>query len=196
MDGTGENAQFVNPAFVLLAAASTILYVSDYGAGCVRKIDTTTAVVTTLACELSSVSGMWEDSASNLYVGLGGDHGAIYKFAGGESSYTVFVGAVNSFGDQDGLGTSALLWDVSEMWGDKNAGYFFFTERFGCRIRQVTLDGLVTTFAGTGYNDDEYPADQLRGNSLLLTDFNYPTGIDGDSNGNLFVAEVYGRIVR
>ena len=68
-------------------------------------------------------------------------------------------------------------------------GTLHFTDRFNHRIRKLTLEGIVTTVAGTG---DVGKAD---GPATTAT-FSAPFGLSLDANNNLYIADYGNKLVR
>jgi uncharacterized protein (TIGR03437 family) len=71
------------------------------------------------------------------------------------------------------------------------AGDMFITDQFNNRIRKVTPGGTISTVAGNGvagYAGDGGPA--------VDAEINTPTGIRGDSAGNLYIADVGNQRIR
>ncbi len=70
-----------------------------------------------------------------------------------------------------------------EVYLDKS-GNLFITDQYNNRIRKVAPDGTITTVAGTGvagFSGDGGPA--------VDAELNTPTGIFGDSSGNLYIGD-------
>ena len=71
------------------------------------------------------------------------------------------------------------------------AGNLFITDQFNNRIRKVAPNGTISTVAGTGvagFSGDGGPA--------IDAEINTPTGIRGDSSGNLYIADVVNQRIR
>ncbi|WP_354428442.1 MULTISPECIES: IPT/TIG domain-containing protein [unclassified Mucilaginibacter] len=69
------------------------------------------------------------------------------------------------------------------------AGDIFVADQLNNVIRKVTKEGIVSTFAGDGI------ATSKDGTGVAAS-FNHPSGITNDKNGNLFVTEVSGCVIR
>jgi uncharacterized protein (TIGR03437 family) len=71
------------------------------------------------------------------------------------------------------------------------AGNIFIADQYNNRIRKVALDGAISTVVGTGaagFSGDGGPA--------ISAEINTPTGICGDSSGNLYIADVGNQRIR
>jgi hypothetical protein len=70
-------------------------------------------------------------------------------------------------------------------------GNYYFSERFGNKVRKISLGGIISTFAGTGiagYSGDSGAAS--------LAKLNNPLGLAIDHFDNLFIAEINNNTVR
>ena len=72
-----------------------------------------------------------------------------------------------------------------------SAGALYIADGDNNRIRMMSIDGIITTVAGTGvagYTGDEGPAAsaQLAG----------PSGLASDRAGNIYVADQFNNVVR
>ena len=72
-----------------------------------------------------------------------------------------------------------------------NAGNMYLTDQFNNRIRKVTPGGIISTIAGNG--NAGFAGD---GGPAVDAELNTPTGIRGDSNGNLYIADVSNQRIR
>src|SRR5439155_10658713 len=95
---------------------------------------------------------------------------------------TVLVGNgfAGSAGD-GGRGTGATLSIPADLAVDA-AGNLYIADAGSDRVRRVTPDGIITTFAGGGSSLN----DNVAATSALLVS---PSGIAFDTAGNLYIAE-------
>jgi len=127
------------------------------------------------------------DSYDNVYIVEGyrvlkvdSNTGILTRFAGGNGG---------GFSGDGGPATQAKLSRACDMAFDSN-GNAYIADEGNRRIRKVDTSGVITTFAGNGssvYGGDGGPATQagIR-----------PRGVDVDSSGNLFIADIGSRGVR
>ncbi len=93
----------------------------------------------------------------------------------------------------DGDGGPAVRASLRIPWSlaEDPAGNIYITDRADHRVRVVTPNGMISSFAGTGqagYAGDGGPATAAR--------FNEPTGIAMDGQGNVYIADNRNRLIR
>jgi sugar lactone lactonase YvrE len=89
-----------------------------------------------------------------------------------------------------GPATAAKISNPSSLAFDAG-GNLYITEPFDSRVRKVTPQGIITTFAGNGhagYSGDGGPASA----ALLST----PVDVKTDASGNVFIADLTASVVR
>lgn len=188
LDGTGANAQFTMP-LKLVADKSGNVYIGEYGSHHIRKV-TPLGVATTLAgngvagllngtgtaAQFSSPNGIALDDNGNLYVADRGSH-CIRKIT--TAGVVTTLAGSGSAGYLDGSGTAALLNQPIGLALHK--GILYVTE-CNQRIRKITLDGAVSTLAGSGV------IGYLDGSGDTAK-FSSPWGIALDEADNVYVVE-------
>ena len=99
---------------------------------------------------------------------------------------SIFVGQ-SPRGSQDGVGTQATF------YGPKGIVYFdrflFVVDTFNYKIRKISADGTVTTFAGNGTRE-------VRDGTGTEASFGVMRCITVDQTGNLYVADNAGTVIR
>ncbi|MBO9203018.1 MULTISPECIES: SMP-30/gluconolactonase/LRE family protein [Niastella] len=207
-DGTGIDAHFYNVKGIAIDAAGT-LYVCDDGNYIIRKI-TLSGVVTTLTsggygfadgpgatAKFSTVEGIAVDKNGNVYVCDAGNNRIRKITPAGVVSTLAGTGVP---GGNDGPGASAtfnapidVAVDISgNVYVTENSRKQFYNNVYypgNNKIRKITPDGTVSTFAGSG------AVGATNGNGAAAS-FNDPGGLCFDSNGNLYVTEVSGNSIR
>ncbi len=129
------------------------------------------------------------DSKGNIYFSSGN---AIFKFSGS----TLSIVAGNSRAGFSGDGGPAVNAQLNAPQGIAidAAGNIFISDSNNNRVRVITLNGIINTFAGNGLIGaplafgDGGPANQA---NLQL-----PGGIAVDSNGNLYIADTGDNLIR
>ncbi len=194
-DGPGIGAKFSYPTGVATDASGNV-YVADQGQNMVRKI-TPSGVVMTMAggtggyldgtgtaAKFNGVFALAIDAAGNVYVADRSNHrirkvtqaGVVTTFAG-----TGVTGATDGAAAQATFnGSSGVAIDAS--------GNIYVSDTENHKIRKITPNGMVSTYAGSvaGY------AEGLAGSAQ----FNLPYGVACDHNGNVYVADYMNSRVR
>jgi len=195
-DATGAAAQFKRMCDMAVDAAGNV-YVADTGNNRIRKISPD-GVTTTLAggtagfangqgaaARIRNPRGIILDASGNLYVVDTGNH-AIRKVTP-DGTVSTLAGSGGT-GYVNGTGTAAMFqspWNLTFGPG----GHLYVADTGNNRIRQVTLAGVVTTYAGSGTAGY---ADGAFGNAR----FSAPRGIVADPEGNLYVSELDNHAIR
>ncbi|MCW3123813.1 MAG: C-terminal target protein [Flavipsychrobacter sp.] len=204
--GPATNAQIDGmryPMSLTIDNAGNIYY-GDNGNYRVRKINTTTGIITTVAGGgSSSVNGipatnetispgyLYADATGNLYIGLGNEikvvnlkTGIINAFAGKSGI------SGHGYSGDGGPATSAELNNVFGITGDIS-GNIYFADRENNRIRMVDVTGIITTFAGNGIRG--YSGD---GGGATIAQLNYPEALGIDAAGNIYIGDKQGKYIR
>jgi len=203
-DGTGTNALFQNPYFLVINSQGNI-YVADSNNHRIRKIGSTRtqqalnrAVVTTIAgngtatflngtgtnTSFNNPAGMGIDSTGNLYIADYNNH-RIRKITPA-GVVTTFAGS-GTAGSGNGTGTSASFNGPNGVALD-SAGNVYIADALNHRIRKITPAGVVTTLAGSTAGVTNATGTNAR--------FNSPNGIAVASDGNVYVAEFSSHLIR
>ncbi len=129
------------------------------------------------------------DSAGNLYISDTGNFrirevtpaGIISTFAGNGTA---------GFSGDGGPPTSASFGTTTRIVFDRT-GILYISDPDNHRIRRVTTNGVINTFAGNGRNGSSGDSGQA-----LQASFQAPTGLTVDPNNNLYVADINAERVR
>lgn len=186
-DGTGIDAQFSYPRGIAIDNEGN-LYITDTGNHKIRKISPN-GIVSTIAgstegdadgtgtdAQFNSPDGIAVDSQGNLYVSDYENNkirkitpiGAVTTLAGNTAGYADGTGADARF-----LGPAGITIDSQDN--------LYVADNINNRIRKVTQNGVVTTFAGSIEGD-------ANGNGTNAQ-FYGPQGITTDRQGNLYVTD-------
>jgi sugar lactone lactonase YvrE len=191
-DAVGKEARFFEP-HGLIADGAGNFFVADSGNSTIRKI-TPDGTVTTIA----GVAGMRGsndgtgsearfkfptdiaiDDQANLYVVDSDDH-TVRKITP-DAVVTTLAGVPGMHGFRDGPGDQALFYQPRGVAAD-HAGNVFVADQLNRRIRKITPDGVVSTFAGTGV------AGHKDGTGTDAT-FGAVAGMGIDTGDNLYVCD-------
>jgi len=193
-DGAGTSAQFNRPAGVGVDTAG-IVYVADYYNHRIRKI-TPEGLVSTLAgstegfrdgdgrsAQFNGPYGVALDAEGNVYVADGDNH--LIRKITPEGLVSTLAGSTR--GSADGVGTSAQFNYPTDVAVDAE-GNVYVADEFNNRIRKITPEGLVSTLAGSteGFRDGLDRSAQ----------FNRPSGVAVDAEGNVYVADSFNNRIR
>jgi sugar lactone lactonase YvrE len=193
--GPASAAQFCMPYYLALDGAGN-MFVADTYDHRVRKIDPTglvstyagtgwetTNVHSGIATEVNigHPNGLAVDSSGNLYMADNwkcridriSPDGMLDSIAGGNCGY----------GGDGGPATSALVQGPQGLAMDQ-AGNLYIADNGNNRIRKITPDGIITTYAGTGTAGSG--ADGIAATKSALND---PMGLAVDAAGNLYIAD-------
>jgi len=201
IDGTGGAARFCGPQGLAIDSSNN-LYVADANNQTIRRIVTSTGVVTTMAgsagnsgntdgaasvARFSCPSGVAVDSAGNLYVADTDNH-TIRRISSGTVS--TLAGLSGNSGAADGTGSTARFNSPSDLAVDSSGNvYVADTDNFTIRAISAST-GTVSTLAGLAETSGS--ADGL-GSAVR---FFYPAGIAVDNHANLYVSDTNNDTVR
>jgi hypothetical protein len=198
-DGVGTNARLDYPNAVALDASGNV-YVSEWTT--IRKITPSGNVgnVITLAgspiwgyadgkgsaARFSNVKGLAVDASGTLYA-ADSYNNVIRKILSDGTVTTLAGSSMGVSGFADGA-ASAAMFDSPSGVAVRNSA-IFVADTNNCRIRTITPNGTVSTFAGSDcYDSSCYytgSADGVGTNAC----FWYPIDLTIDASGTLFVAE-------
>lgn len=197
IDGPGAEATFAAPTGIAVDAAGN-LYVANTATDTIRKI-TPSGIVSTLAgsgakgsadgngtaATFRSPYGLALDAEGNVYVA---DHGneKIRKVSP-DGTVTTFAGS-GATGGADGPGAAASFSTPFGMAVDA-AGNVYVADSGNNKIRKVSPDGAVATFAGSG------ACGSADGTGTAAA-FNGPSGVAVDGAGNVWVADTWNSRIR
>jgi len=199
-NGPATSASFDYPRDVTVDSSGN-LYIADYINNRIRKVDSGTGIITTVAGNgteayagdngpATSASfdnlrgGVTVDSTGNFYI-ADYNNNRIRKVASGTGIITTVAGnGTGAYAGDNGPATSASLYSPSHVAID-SSGNLFIADTTNHRIRKVAIGtGIITTVAGSsigGFGGDNGPATSAR--------LYWPSGVTFDSNDNLYIAD-------
>ncbi|MDD3147617.1 MAG: hypothetical protein PHD82_09970, partial [Candidatus Riflebacteria bacterium] len=199
-DGTGASARFKFPLGSDVDSLGN-LYVADSENNTIRKI-TSGGVVTTFA-GIAGSSGTTDgtgsaarfyvpmdvavDSLDNVYIADTYNH-TIRKITSG-GVVTTIAGTAGVSGSLDANGISASFNQPRGIAID-SSGNLFVADYNNHTIRKIDAVGEVTTFAGTAGSPGSTDG------TGTAAKFSYPSGVEVDTSGNVYVAELQGHRIR
>lgn len=197
IDSIGTEASFNKPNSICRDSLGNF-YVSDGENHKIRKI-TPEGVVTTFvgsgiigssngngdSASFYNPAGLCFDPSGNLYVADFANH--LIRKITPEGVVTTFAGSGN-LGSTNGMGTAAWFNYPSDVCSDSE-GNIYVCDTNNKKVRKITPEGLVTTFAGTGFNGSSDGAG-------TTASFSNPWGMCVDAEDNIYIADHYNNKVR
>lgn len=198
VDGTGIAAQFNRPSGVAMDAVGN-MYVADMSSNKIRKI-TSAGVVSTLAgsgaasyqegtgtaASFNTPNSVATDEAGNIYVADKNNH--LIRKITPAGVVSTLAGGAGMPGNAEGPGPSARF-NFPAGVAITASGNILVADSGNHKIRTITPDGFVSTFAGNG----------TRGTAngpSIFAQFNGPVGVTADASGNVFVADAGNHKIR
>ena len=197
--GLATNAELNNPYGVAVDSNGNI-YIADTNNNRIRKVNSTTGIITTIAgngtagysgdgglatnAELYYPYGVAVDSNGNIYI-ADTYNNRIRKVNSTTGIITTIAG--NGTAGYSGDGGPATNAQLNYPYGVAvdSSGNIYIADTDNNRIRKVnSTTGIITTIAGNGnpgYSGDGGPATNAE-----LYD---PSGVAVDSNGNIYIAD-------
>jgi mucin-19 len=191
-DGTGTNARFNNPQGVATDSAGNV-YVADSSSFRIRKI-TPAGVVTTV---VGTTTGYSDGGWFNIPFGVATDwDGTVYLADQNNNRIRKVTptGVVSTFagqataGSTNATGASASFSSPRGVALDSTRNVYV-ADTINRRIRKITSDAVVTTFAGSGTSGN------TDGTGTNAT-FNTPIGITVDPLGTVYVSDIGNHRIR
>jgi sugar lactone lactonase YvrE len=190
VNGSNNSAEFKYPFSVILDAAGNV-YSTDVADPRVRKI--TSAGVSTYAgadeegfldgdadtAQFREEIAIAADTAGNIYM-ADAQNNRIRKIS--VSGKVSTVAGSNTAGFREGSGGTAQFNFPDGIVVDKQ-GNLYVSDASNSRIRKITPDGRVSTFAGSGISGHE-------DGDAGIARFDYPMDMVIDSAGNLYVLDI------
>lgn len=199
-NGSAATARFNSPSGLTIGPGGA-LFISDGYNAVVRRIsplgDVTTFVGSMpsngstdgvgTAARFNFPAGIALDAAGNAYVTAN----CTVRRITPQRVVTTLAGTPGQCGSTDGTGASARFLSATGI-GVAPDGTIYVADSGNNTIRKITQQGVVTTLAGKA-NDDEV---LFQDGSGAQARFNFPYGLAVDSNGNIYVADLYNHRIR
>ena len=189
-DNTGRNVRVVTPDGIIHALSSIPASAPPPSGDGGPAIGAQLQLAVT---GLSVQSGLAADSAGNLYIAETGAHRIRKVSPDGTITTVAGVGVPRCSGPttclplgDGGPATSAALSYPTSVAVD-SFGNLFIADSVNARVRKVSPDGIITTFAGDG-NAPAYPRNGGDGGPATSAPV-LPVSVAVDGAGNLFISE-------
>lgn len=197
LDGPAETATFHGPRGICYDPLTKNLYVAEEGSDLIRKIDESGMVSTISAgpgyedgpissSRFSAPNHICVDRLGNLYVAdFFNDLVRKIDFSTGLVSTIAGAGGAGYLDGEASI--SKLNWPRGvAVDNDLNV---YVGDQENHRIRKISPDGIVSTYAGSGNEGHKNgPAEEA--------EFSGPKGISIDSEGNLYIGDRYNFVIR
>lgn len=204
VDGSLTETKF-NGSFGICIDKDGNLYIADSGNNCLRKISTE-GIVTTftgigevgnidgdrLTATFNSPTGICTDDNGNFYVADFLNH--IIRKIDSEGTVTTFAGSGQP-GYADGFAEEAQF-NFPRGIAIDASGNLFVGDSWNHRIRKITPDGNVTTYAGGGSDIGPNSKGSYFDGSSDQARFFTPCGVACDLFGNVYVADALNHRIR
>ncbi len=193
--GCLRNTRWLQPRFFkMLALSCSLFFITSNGLAQQNNTINTVAggaptnAVATLAA-IPNPTGVGEDASGNLYIAAQYSY-YVYKVNPGTNALTIFAGSgIFGFSGDGGPATSATLSAPVAVAVDNNSGNVYILDNN--RVRVVTPDGKINTFAGNGQlctpNIDPCGDGGPANGSDVR--FYQPLGLYVDGAGNVFISD-------
>ncbi len=205
--GPATAANLGNAWGVAVDAAGNVL-VADALNHRVRKINTTTGIISTIAgmgfvgfagdggaataaaCRLNEPTGVAVDGAGNIYIADNANNRVRKINTAGIISTIAGVGLPYGYAGDGGPATVARLYYPKAIAVD-NPGNVYVCDWNNSVIRKINTSGTITTLAGTGVSG--YSGD---GSAAISAQLDHPLGLAVRSDGDVFVGDAANNRVR
>ena len=178
------------------------VYIADTGNQRVREVSHANGKIRTIAgtgmlgysgdggpatrAQLSTPAAIAVDQQENVYIGVSGHPGSLVRKVSRSGTITTFAGGGPSVkgGGDGGPATSAFLAGAVQGLAVDGHGnvYISVSGPYDSRVRKVSRDGKIATFAGGGQSlGGGVPATSVR--------LSVPTGVAVDGKGNAYIGD-------
>jgi len=194
--GLASNALLSSPGGVTVDGAGNI-FIADTGNNVIRKIVAATGLISTVAgngtptysgdgaaailASLNQPEGIAVDATGNLWIADTGNN-VIREVTVDGLIKTVAGNGTAGFSGDNGPATRAQLYEPFAVAFDTN-GKWYIADSSNFRVREVDLNGNITTIAGNGN-------EEITGDGQLATSVGLfaPSGLAIDPAGNIYIS--------
>ncbi len=212
--GIASSASLLSPTGLAIDTSNNI-YIADKGNNRIRKVISSTSIISTIAGtgntatngEVSAAdniaatsgilygpAGIAVDSSGNLYIGDFNNH-RIRKVTSSTSIISTIAGTGTGGYSGDGLpATSATIKRPYNVNLDASGNIYFGDYNGNNVIRKITVStGIISTVAGNKSGNGGYSGD---GGAATSASLNYPADVILDDSGNLYITDYKNNRIR
>lgn len=135
-------------------------------------------------------AGVCRDNAGNMYINDAQNY-RIRKVDVNGIITTICGDGTSGYSGDGGPAINAQIFSVEGNIICDAQGNLYFSDGYNSRVRKIDVNGIITTFAGTGSSG--YSGD---GGLATNAEFGQPIFIDFDNLGNMFVADRNYNVIR
>ena len=197
-DGIAATASGLNDPYGIAFDVAGNIYISDNNQSRIRKVDAA-GIITTIAgtgtsgytgdgipataAELSGPDGLKVDGAGNIFF-ADVRNNSVRRIDAASGIITTFAGTETLGFAGDGLAATTAEFHYPSDVAIDAIGNVFIADLQNRRMRKVDTAGIINTIAGTGGSGSVGD-----GSTATTATFMYPSNIEIDSIGNVFIAD-------
>jgi sugar lactone lactonase YvrE len=189
-DGSYYIADTGNGRIRRVSADGTITTVAGGGQGCPLQLNSVGDGCLATSAKLNAPSDMAFDTAGHMYIADQQNH-RIRRVDASTGVISTYAGTGTAGFSGDGGPAALAQFALPTSIEFDAAGNLYVTDENNHRVRRITPDGTVSTFAGNGV-----AASTGDGGAAVNASLNLPTGLAIDAGGAVLVAEQGGHRVR
>ena len=158
------------------------VYIADQLNGRIRRVAPDGTIIS-VATNLDGPQGVVIDASGNLFISE--THGNIVRKITPAGVSTIYAGnGKKDFSGDGGQATEAAL-NAPAGLGIDLQGNLYIADSLNHRIRKVTPQGIISTFAGNG--NEDFSGD---GGPAIGAAFDTPSAVIADAAGNIYIADL------
>ena len=194
--GPADSAKLHYPVAVVIDSSGN-LYISDRLNSCIRKVDLTTRIISTIAGVGIDPNGMAIDAFGNI-IFADATYNCIRKITVASGIVTTIAGnGIMGYSGDGGLADSAEFRRPTSVAID-TAGNIYIADFGNNVIRKIIVStGIITTIIGNGFHagtdSGGYSGD---GGPANLAKLNHPLVVALDDSGNVYFSDCYNNVIR
>lgn len=144
--------------------------------------------------EINTPTGVFADNNGNIFIADVGNQ-RIRKVNASGIITTVAGNGVKGYGGDGGPAIDASFYNCVRVVVDAS-GNLFVADQSNHRIRRITSDGIISTFAGNGVGTPASGAFSGDGGPAIDASLNNPTSLVVDSSGVVYFADQFNQRIR